>query len=203
MSRTSYDVKETYIGTGSLSAYTFDFKIEALAQLLVIEIDDAGVETQRVLGTDVTYLTGVAFDPVNGGGTVNLTINLPTDFSLVILLANDLPTQPFEFRNKTTFTLRQFENALDFILGAVQRLSYIGKQSFRLHDLDNEVTFNSQMPPGVATNGDRVLIINSAGNGMDYGSTADEIAGAQAEAITAALTPVESAEWTKKIDEMF
>jgi len=106
MSRPTYAPKETFVGAGNLAVYTFNFKIEALAQLLVIEVDDNGVETQRVLGTDTSvYLSGVVFDSVEGGGTVTLLANLPTDFTLILLQANDLPTQTFEFRNKTSFTL--------------------------------------------------------------------------------------------------
>lgn len=188
MSRSTYDVKELYVGTGSVSAYTFDFKIEALAQLLIIETDASNVETQRVLGTDAVYLSSVTFDAVDGGGTVNLTANLPTNYNLIILLANDLPTQLFEFRNKTTFSLPRFESALDAIAGAVQRLSYIGKQAFRIHDLDDETTFNSQLPAGVAGNPNKTIIINSLGTGVEFGPDAATIASAEAEAIAAAAS---------------
>ena len=188
MSRDTYAPKEVYVGANNLAIYTFDFKIEALAQLLVIEVDDNGVETQRVLGTDSVYLSGVVFDAVEGAGTVTLAANLPTDFNLILLLANDLPTQTFKFRNKTSFTLKRFESALDLIAGAVQRLAYRGKQAFRIHDLDDEDTFNSQLPPGVATSQDRVLIVNSAGDGMAYGPTAAVIASAESEANDAAAS---------------
>jgi len=188
MSRDTYAPKEIFLGANNLAVYTFDFKIEDKAQLLVIEVDNNGVETQRVLGTDVVYLVGVVFDSVEGGGTVTLQVNLPTDFNLILLLANDLPTQPFEFRNKTTFTLRRFESALDFVLGPVMRLAYRGKQAFRIHDLDDEVAFNAQFPPGVVAAKDKVLLVNPAGDGMVFGPTAGAIAGAESQATAAAAS---------------
>ena len=138
MSRPTYAPKQTYTGTGSLSAYTFNFKIEVLTQLLIVEVDDSDVETQRVLGDDVVYLSSVTFDPVDGAGTVNLAANLATNYRLIIPLANDDSTQTYEFRNKTSFTLKRFESAMDFMTGAVQRLAYRGKQALRIHDLDDE-----------------------------------------------------------------
>jgi hypothetical protein len=193
MSRPQYDVKEIYIGTGSLDEYTFDFKITDLLQLSIIEVNDLGVETQRVRGDDITYLSGVVFDAVAGGGTVTLAANLPTNYQLILVLANDAPTQPYEFRNKTSFTLRRFEDALDNILGAVQRLVYRVNQSIRIHDLDDETTINLQLPPGFADNASRVLVVNAAGTGVEYGPTSDEIANAQA-AAQAALDAQQAAQ---------
>ena len=179
MSRSTYAPKEEYTGTGSLDTYTFDFKITAKSQLLIVEVNDSGVETQRVRGTDVTYLTSVTFDAVDGGGTVILAANLTNNYKLVLLLADDAPVQSYEFKNKTSFTLRRFEDALDETAGATQRLTYRGKQAFRIHDLDDEDTFNGQLPPGAATSGDKVLKVNAGGTGMEYGPSAGDISNAE------------------------
>lgn len=176
MSRSTYAPKESYTGTGSLAAYSFDFKIEALTQLEIVEYNTLGVETQRVRGTDTSYLSSVTFDAINGGGTVTLAANLTTNYKLVLLLANDDPTQSYEFRNKGSFTLRRIEGALDFILGAVQRLAYRGKQSLRINDYENEETIDTQLPAGLADNAGAVVKVNSAGNGFEYGPTSDSLA---------------------------
>lgn len=191
MSRPYYDVKESYTGTGSLDSYSFDFKITSLLHLLVLEYDSDGVETQRVRGDDNTYLDSVTFDASEGGGTVTLAANLPSGYSLVLLLANDEPTQDYEFRNKTSFTLRRFEDALDAILGAVQRLVYRVNQTVRINDLDDEEAFNGQLPAGIADNAGKVFIINEDGDGLEFGPTADQIANAQgyAEQLIAAGVP--------------
>ena len=177
MSRATYAPKETYTGSGTLDTYTFDFKIESLDQLLVIEVNAAEEETQRVRGTDVTYLSSVTFDAVDGGGTVVLANNLGAGSKLILLLANDEPTQPYEFRNKTSFTLKRFESALDFIAGAIQRLTYRSNQSLKIHDLDDEETFNTMLDPGIdgANNYDRVIKVNGDGTGFELGASYGDI----------------------------
>ena len=193
MSRSTYAPKQTYTGTGALASYTFDFKIEVDTQLLVVEVSDVDVETQRVLGDDVTYLSGIVFDPVNGGGTVTLAANLATNYRLILLLANDVPTQGYEFRNKSTFTLKRFESSLDFIAGAIQRLAYRGKQAFRIHDLDDQETFDAMLPPRVDLNLETTLMINAAGTGLDYGPTKADLVATLAAAAAALVSETNAA----------
>lgn len=167
--RSTYNVKETYTGIGSLAVYTFDFKIEDKSQLEIIETNSLGVELQRVRGTDLVFLSSVVFNSVLGGGTVTLAANLPTGYKLIILLANDAPSQLSEFSNKTSFSLKRFEAALDFIAGAVQRLAYRGKQSIKIHDLEDEETFNAQLPYGLSTALGKAIVVNATGDGLEFG----------------------------------
>lgn len=185
MSRLQYDVKESYTGTGSLDTYSFDFKITQLEQLLVVALDDNGVEIERVRGDDTSFLDSVTFDSKDGGGEVVLQANLPTDYTLIILLADDEPTQDYLFRDKTSFNLRRFEDALDNALGAIQRLAYRAARSFQLHEADDEAAFNIILPPGIADQADRGIFVNSAGNGLTYGSTVTEISNAETFALAA------------------
>lgn len=171
MSRPVYDPDVRYIGLGNLAAYSFDFKIEDLTQLLVIALDDTGEEVERVRGDDVVYLSSVDFNDIEGGGTVTLAANLPTDYTLILIQANDEPTQPFEFKEKFSFTLRGFEMALDFLGGAIQRLAWRANRTIGLNDAyDNDaVPFDGQLPmPHVAT---AMVRINDDGDGVDYGPT--------------------------------
>lgn len=175
MSRNTYAPKQTYLGDGTVALYTFDFKIEVNTQLEIIEVDALGVETQRVRGDDNVYLNNVTYDPAGGGGSVQLQANLITGRSLIILLANDAPTQPYEFSNKLSFNLKSIERALDFLGGAIQRLAYRGKQALRIHDSENEELVDGQLPPDLAGNLDAMLKVNAAGNGFEYGPTPDQI----------------------------
>lgn len=176
MSRSQYNVKETYVGTGSLASYTFDFKIEELSQLLVIVYNAAGVEVKRVRGDDTTYLSSVVFDSMLGGGTVNLLANLANNYNIVILLANDAPTQPFQFSNKSSFSLKTFEMALDWAVGAIQRLAYRASLTIQLDDINNNV--NPVLPGNLADNATKLVRVNDAGNGFIFGdSTAQSSAG--------------------------
>lgn len=167
MSRETYNVEHRYTGDGTVSEYDFDFKIEELSQLLVIEYNAAGVETQRVRGTDTTYLSGVTFDSTGGGGSVTLAANLTSGYTLILLLANDAPTQPYQFRNKGAFTLKLFEMALDFILGPVQRLQYLSNRALRLNELDDP---DSIIPilPSVTDKEELVLAIKADGTGLEW-----------------------------------
>ena len=195
MSRSTYAPKESYTGNGATSAYTFDFKIETKSQLLIVVLDDSGVEVERVRGTDTTYLSSVTFDSNNGAGTVNLAANLTTDYKIYLLLANDAPTQPYEFRNKSSFTLKRFEEAMDFMLGAVQRLAFMSLKSIRLHPTDDETAFDAELPEGVVANGaDRMVAINLLGTGLQYGPTVAEITTLVADAAAAATLATEAAQ---------
>jgi hypothetical protein len=193
MSRPLYDVKELYLGTGVLDSFTFDFKITALDQLLVIVVDDNGDEVERLRGDDTTFISSVDYDAVEGGGTVNLVDPLTADYTIILVLAPDEPTQDYEFRNKRSFTLRRFEDALDAIVGAVQRLTYRTKQAFKIHDLDDEEAFNTQLPPGIADQAGRVFQVNEDGDGFEFGPLTSEIANAQSYA-EAAQASADSAE---------
>lgn len=174
MSRPTYAPKQTYVGTGSLAVYTFDFKIEALSQLLVVVTNVQGVEVQRVRGDDTTFLSTVVFDSMLGGGTVTLLANLTSGYQIVLLEANDAPTQPYEYSNKSSFNLKSFEMALDFVVGAVQRLAFKSSQTVRISDSDDETTFNPQLPAGIALATTRNIRVNSAGTGLEFGDSSAE-----------------------------
>ncbi len=176
MSRPYYAPKQVYVGTGSLDTYSFDFKIEAVTQLLVVVVDENDVEVQRVRGDDNTYLSIVSITnpPIDGGYVVLLDV-LPVNHRIALLQANDEPSQSYEFSNKMSFSLKRFEKALDFITGPIQRLSFQAKQSFRMHDLDDEETFSMQLPPNIAENPDAIFAVNDAGTGLKYGPTTAQI----------------------------
>src|SRR5690606_30603427 len=105
MARPEFVVKEEYLGEGNNDTYTFDFKIEQLGFLLSILIDEEGKEVERGRGNLPSFIDSVTFNPINGGGSVKLSENLPTDYRLILVLANDEPTQPAEWKNKRSFDL--------------------------------------------------------------------------------------------------
>lgn len=179
MSRTTYAPKQTYTGNGTLATYTFDFKIEESSQLEIVEMDNSTpkVEIRRIKGDDV-YLTDITFDSVKGGGSITLPANLQSGYDLILILANDAPTQPYQFANKLSFNLRRIEAAYDWLAGAIQRLTYKTKQSMRIHDSDDENTINTMLPPDLPSNFGKVLKVNDTGDGFEYGPDADSIGAA-------------------------
>lgn len=199
MARSQYAPRAEYVGAGNLSAYTFDFKITSLDQLKIGVFTDLFVKTFEVDGNDTTYLTSVTYDAVNGGGTVNLVTNLPSNHSLCILLANDEPTQDSEFKNKGDFTLERFESALDEIDGQVQRLAYLSKRSFKLWDgFKDTETFNTELPISTTVvanqnNENKVLIVNSTNDGIGLGPSVTDLTSTAADAVAAAAAAAISA----------
>lgn len=185
MSRSTYAPKETYTGNGAVSAYNFSFKVEVTSQLLIVIVNNLGVETERGYGTAPASVSSISLN-ADGTGTVTLTAVLTTDYKIHILQANDAPTQPYEFRNKNSFTLKRFEEALDFILGAVQRLTFLTLSSLRLHDTDDETAFDAQLPRDPVTNADKIIALNNTGTGLQYGPTVASLTTIIADAAAAA-----------------
>lgn len=178
MSRSTFDVREEYIGAGNLDAYSFDFKIENLDQILVTVFDDDGVLVGDFRGDDATFLASVDFDPIDGGGTVNLLADLAAGWKIVILLADDEPTQPFEFKNKFDFTLKKIEQAFDWLSGQIQRLAYLQGRNIRLSDRMSEAeaaAFDKTLPFDLEDNPGATLAVNEDGDGFAFGPTTDEI----------------------------
>ncbi len=191
MVRAYYAPKQVYVGTGALATYSFDFKIEATSQLLVVVINTLGVEVQRVRGTDTTYLSSVSItNPPIDGGYVVLAANLPAGYQMALILANDVPAQSYEFSNKTSFSLKRFENALDFIVGPIQRLVLRANQSLRIHDLDDEEVFNAQLPAGIVP--DAIISVDPLGTKMIYGPTVTQVVTWKNEAQAAAAAALVS-----------
>ncbi len=196
MARSEFEVKEQWIGTGDLAAYTFNYKIEHLLHLLIYVQDASGtlVPGYPIRGDDVVNLASVSFDAVAGGGTITLASVLPTDYVLTALLANDAPTQPSEYQTKTSFTLPSFEAALDFLAGAIQRVSYLAQRTMRLSDMDDEDAISLVLPQGFADNPGASLAVNVTGDGIEYGLVLGDVtAVVTAAAAAAALSETNAA----------
>jgi hypothetical protein len=175
MARSQFAPREEFLGAGNLDTYTFDFKIEALEHLRVVVADDEGAVDQDVRGDDTTYLDSVTFDAVDGGGTVVLKADLPLDYRIILLQANDEPVQDSEFKNKFDFTLERLEAALDYQSGAIQRLAYQAARSVQVHDVDEIDDFDPQLPAGIADSPGAILALDLTGEGLRYGPTVEEV----------------------------
>lgn len=178
MSRPDYEVKEQWLGTGDTLAYTFNFKIEVAAILLLIAYDGNGLEQWRVRGDDITQLASCIFDPVNGGGTITLLNFFPDTWSMTLLLAPDQPIQPDEYKGKTGFSLSAFEQTFDRLSGQIQRLAYLCFRSVKLDDGDDAYTFDADLPPGATNpnNAGATLAVNPTNTGWQWGATLSQIA---------------------------
>jgi hypothetical protein len=165
MSTEGFDVKDQWLGTGDTVAYTFDFTISKLDDLLIYVQDNTSEVVQTLRGSDDVYLSGVTFDPINGGGTVTLVANLPTGYVLTIFLAPDLPDQPSSFPDKSSFSLPDIESALDYLTRLIQRVAWLAQRSIAMHDLDDIDGFNPGLPQNISSSIGNVMAVNAAGTG--------------------------------------
>lgn len=192
MSR-EFTLQNSYTGDGVLTQFAFDFKVTALDQILVIVLDDTGVETERVRGDDTVYLSTAEFDDQNGGGSITLAAALTAAYTIYIQLADDEPSQDQELRDKFSLNTRTIENAYDRLMGAIQRVVFRASRSIRLHDtFDNGVldaeNFDMQLPINTTDFPDGIITINSTADGFEIGSTVAEILDAAVEASLEAVT---------------
>lgn len=167
-----FDVRSDYMGTGNLAAYTFDFHIYDKSQLRIIEFDDNGIVVFNIDGTDLIDLASVTFDSKNGGGTVTLAANLPTNYKLSIILALDEPIQDNRYSNQSTFKLENLEKIFDYFVTSIQRLAYRSSRSVVLHEAENEdpdlgQTFDPTLPFGMSGAGAVIPSTNPDGTGWD------------------------------------
>lgn len=162
-----FDVKEQWLGTGDANSYTFDFKIFDPSELLIYVQDTSGNVVEQIRGDDTTFLAGVSFDSIQGGGTITLINNLTDGYSLTALSANDLPDQPTAFPNKSSFSLRAIEGALDYLAIQIQRISWLAQRSMRMHDLDDIDSFNPTLPQNIASYPGGILAVKEDGSGFE------------------------------------
>lgn len=126
--RAEYNVRATYVGDGLTNAYTFDFKIVDKSHLLVLHLDSQAEIVWQVRATDTSHFTTTLGTE---GGSITLVSNLPDDHELIIVLADDEPTQPSNYATNDKFTTKKIENSLDTLSGQVQRIRYLLDRSFK------------------------------------------------------------------------
>ena len=128
--RPEYNVKEVYVGNGSTSVYTFDYKVVDKAHLLVVRLNTLGEVVWQVRATDTTYFT-TTLNAALDGGFITLTANLTLNHVIYLLLADDFPTQPSKYTSSDKYTLKRLEDSFDTLSGQIQRIRYLLDRSFK------------------------------------------------------------------------
>lgn len=176
---TEYDPIERYVGNDSLDEYDFNFLITEASQLLVVVLDDSDDEVERFRGDESDpFMQSLVFDETEGGGTITLTDELPTGYTLCLILAGDEPVQTSNFTAVGTFSVAYLQAALNKLGAFIQRASWLAQRSIRLHDAYNSV-FDPQLP--LVLEADRTLCISSDGLTTALGPTIDELLAAAAD----------------------
>lgn len=108
-----------YTGDGAQSAWPFDFKVFAAADVKVVITNPAGLETTLVIEDDYTVTLNSNQD-TSPGGTVTYT--LADGYSLVIL-SGLVIDQPYDIPAGGNFNPVALENQLDRIAMQLQQLA--------------------------------------------------------------------------------
>lgn len=130
--RPEYNVRETYLGDGIQTAFTFDFKVVDVAHLLVVYVDPTGAEVWRTRGNDTTYFTTLLNENLDGGTITWVTDEPGIDYKIVLLLADDEPSQPSRYTTDSRYTMKKIEASLDTLSGQIQRIRYLLDRTPRL-----------------------------------------------------------------------
>lgn len=176
----------SYSGNGATTAFSFPYKFFASADLVVVLVSSAGVETVQTISTHYS-VSGAGDD---SGGSVTMVTAPAVGETLVIYRDPDI-TQGVDLRENDSLPAESVEDALDLAAMVSQRLS---EQVTRAVTLSEGFvgSFDPTLPTDIDT-ADKVVIVNPAGNGFAMGPTADEIAGAQASSVAAAASATNAA----------
>lgn len=148
--------KDTYNLTGATTNFTFNFKILAETNLVVIRKDTSDVETTLTLTTDYTVNTG----PWPTGGTITTVTNY-ADGTLIV--KRDVSeTQNTDYTNGGKFPADSHEDALDKGVMMVQEL--VEKVSRALLLPEATLLSDLNLPNPAANN---LLGWNSTANGVE------------------------------------
>lgn len=160
-----------YTGTGSVSSYPFAFKVFEDSDLLVVNVDGAGVQSTLTLSTDYTVTLNSDQDAAPGG-VVSLIVALPSGHQLTIT-SNIAIRQPVTLSNGGGFFPKVIEGALDRLTILLQQLGISGVvQALRVPELGGVPAFPAKAAragkvAAFDSNGDPVAIV-----GVDSGSAA-------------------------------
>jgi hypothetical protein len=157
--------RNTYLGTGSIGPFAYNFRILAATDLLVLTRDSNGIETELSYPTDYS-VSGVGN---RSGGSVTLVQALVVDDTISIRRVRPL-TQETDLRNNGPFAPDTIEDAFDHQIMVSQDLDDTVRRAVRLSDSFDPDSFDLTLPtpePGTA------LVWNAAGSGLDNGTLTD------------------------------
>lgn len=177
--RSEYKVRHSYLTDDIQDQFSFDFKIINPAHLLVLFVN---VLTDEIVwqtrANDTTYFTTL----INADGTGKIVFADPPeiDRKLVLLLADDQPTQPSKYVTDDRYKMVKIENSLDTLSGQIQRIRYLLDRSMKLPEQftgDFDAMIDEVIPEAVPmTNvaGDKFIMVPRVefkGDKGDDGST--------------------------------
>jgi hypothetical protein len=179
-----FQIKDQMLGTGDTTVYPFNLYLLNASDLLIWIQDASGNIVETHTGDDTDFVAGLTFD-TDGSGTLTLVNDLPDEYTMTLLMANDAPDQTSTFKNQFSFTLENIEAALDRLAALLQRVAYLAQRSVKMHDLDDIDNFDPTLPFNIAGSPGGIISVKEDGSGFEIVVTTGEIAAAEGFASTA------------------
>ena len=181
---TNLSTKNIAVGNGSVSTYSFGFKI-FLATHLLVEIYDAAGDAPTVLayGTDYT----VSGAGVSTGGSITLLAGALTTGYTIVIRRNIPLTQIYNFRNQGGFQPQNAEDCADWAMMCIQQLAEVSARSMQFQDQYTgfDPTVHQVNPAGVPGS---TFMVDPTGSFLTQGPSGTDITNAQANAAAAAAS---------------
>lgn len=186
MSISSTASRVSYAGNGVTTAFSFPYKFDANADLVVIlRVNATGVETTQTITTHYT-VSGAGSE---SGGTVTM-LTAPTAAQTLVIYRDPAQTQVVDLVENDPLPAETLEDALDKLTMIAQRLKDRTERSIALTD-GFSPSFSLTLPSDLDQGANKVLLVNSTATGFAATSawpTANDITNAQANATAAAAS---------------
>jgi len=182
----NYDTRS--LAEGIITVIEFDFLVTKRSDVL-LSIVQAGQTTITFRGDNTTYLADLTFDSVLGGGIVTLVTALTAAQTIYIDLDVQEPDQPNVFRvvNNYLTSFRAIEQALDYVVTAIQTLARRSENSVKMPRHISPYDFDPELPEDIfdVTYADYFPVINDTGDGWKISAESLTSLAAQAAAALA------------------
>ena len=161
MTISSTTLRATASGNGSTTAFAYNFRVLATAELLVyVRTTATGAESLRSVGSGSANY-GISGVGSASGGTVTF-VTAPTAAETVILLRDTGLTQNTDYVENDPFSAESHETALDRLTMITQELDEEVSRSFKVSKTNAIAT--SEFVDNAATRASKLLGFNSSGN---------------------------------------
>jgi hypothetical protein len=191
-----------FIGNNTANAFSVTFPTFEADNIEASVADSDGVTTDLVVDTDFTLSdvglrnTNASLSLVNAGQAWLQGGNLKTGYTLFIKF-NPIAYQPSKFRDLGRFSPEVFEKTLDRLTMNVLAVNDKASKAVQLQLGDSG---NGIIPP-LGGNAGKILQVNAAGDGFEYGIEGQDLLDARDDAETAA-TAAEASEDAAEASEI-
>jgi hypothetical protein len=172
----------SYNGNGVTTIFSFPYKFLTNADLVVVEVSSAGVETVKTMGSHYS-VSGAGND---GGGTVTMT-TAPASGVMLLLYRSTAITQETDYISGDPFPAETHERALDKITAIAQEIGSDSARAIKVPVGDSSAL--ATVLPVALSRLDRLLAFDATTGAIEMSSfTQTQVASAIAAAYAAGST---------------